>query len=104
MTQEPTTSELARALDLLRDEVRRLGDHIEHVMTRYVSLDRYNAEISDLRKDVGELRAEKQAEAIRESESRERIRLFAIGAIVSSFAGPIFVALVLYFLLPRGMP
>lgn len=104
MTDEPTTSELARSIDLLRGEMRRLADHIDRLLARYVTLDRYEAEVGDLRKDIGEIRDEKQSERVREAESREKLRLIAITAIVSSVVGPIFVALVLYFLLPRGAP
>lgn len=104
VTDGPTTSELARSIELLRVEMRRLADHIDRLLARYVTLDRYEAEVGDIRKDIGELREEKQAERVREAESREKIRLLVIGAMVSSFAGPIFVALVLYFLGPRGAP
>lgn len=104
MTADPTTSELQRSLDLLRVEVTSLRDHLDRLLTRYVEVARYNAEMRELRSDVDELRQERQAEQVREAESREKTRLLVIGAMFSAFAGPIFVALVLYFLIPRGAP
>lgn len=83
-------------VELLRDELRRLGDRIDQVMSRHVSIDRYDAEMAELRRDVADLTAARQ----REAESRERLRLLMIGSI----ACPILVAVIIAVVLAGGAP
>ena len=94
MTDEISTAEVARMVDLLRDELRRLTDRIDAAMSRHVTLDRYEAELGEVRRDVAELHAQQR----NESEARERLRLLMIGSI----ACPLIVAFVWWVIVTQG--
>lgn len=96
MTDDITASEVARMVDRLTVELQRLGDRIDAAMSRHVTLDRYDAEMGEIRRDLGDLGAQQR----HDGEARERLRLLVIGSI----ACPLIVAFVWWVIISQGSP